>query len=50
MKRAENLSRLENINKINISNINYLKEKYNPNHAQDYAKNYNSVLTKRILF
>ena len=31
------------------TNINYLKEKYNPNHAQDYAKNYSTLYYNQSL-
>jgi hypothetical protein len=37
------------IEKLHISNINYLKEQYNPNHAQDYAKNYSTLYYNQSL-
>ena len=37
------------IEKLHVYNINYLKEKYNPSHAQDYAKNYSTLYYNQSL-
>jgi tetratricopeptide (TPR) repeat protein len=37
------------IEKLHVSNINYLKENYNPGHAQEYAKNYSTLYYNQSL-
>jgi hypothetical protein len=37
------------IEKLHVYNINYLKENYNPSHAQEYAKNYSTLYYNQSL-